>query len=55
MIAIEERNVSKRVTMKHCFIEEGNQEITKKKEKQHDGFSLHSRTEKEIILKARYI
>ena len=31
MIAIEERNVSKRVTMKHCFIEEGNQEITKKK------------------------
>ena len=37
----EERNVnlSKRVTMEHCFKEEGKQEITKKGKHQ-DGFSV---------------
>ena len=57
VVATEERNVnvSKRVTMEHCFKEEGKQEITKKKEKHQDGFSVPSRTEREIILKARYI
>ena len=34
VVATEERNVnmSKRVTMEHCFKEEGKQEITKKRE-----------------------
>ena len=56
VVATEEKNVnmSKRVKIEHCFKEERKQEITKKGKHQ-DGFSVPSRIEKEIILKARYI